>query len=141
MNSIVNKSSVEGRIARYAIILAVAYFSLVVADNISAFFVSITTVGNRIIGYGITGLIFGYVLWLLFERDAKKTCYFVPIFMAVAQMIRSYIAFGDTGRSADFSPFRLVGHMLTSNLGFHILVTITVFSYAAILFFEKNARD
>lgn len=140
MNNLINKDTIEGRIARYVIILAVAYFSLGVADIISAFFVSLTTIGDRFLGYGITGLFFGYVLWLLFERTARKTCYLLPVFMAVAQLIKSYIAFGDTGRSADFSPFRLLGHMLSSSLGLHILVTISVFAYASILFFERNAE-
>jgi len=140
MHSVVNKNTIEGRIARYVIVLAVAFACLVIADNISAFFVSLTTIGNRFFGYGITGLAFGYVLWLLFERAARKTCYILPIFLIVAQMIKSYIAFGDSGRSADFSPFGLLGFMLSSNLGFHTLVTIPVFSYAAVRFFERNAE-
>lgn len=140
MNNVVNKDTIEGRIARYAIILTAAYVLLSVADNISAFFVSITMGGSRLLGYGLTGLFFGYVLWLLFERSARKICYFLPVFMAVAQMIKAYINFGDSGRSADFSPIRLLGYMLSSSLGFHILVTISVFSFVAIKFFERNAE-
>lgn len=122
---------------RYFVIAVTAFFALKIGDNISAFFLSFTTILNCILGYGLTGMVFGFVLWLMFERDSKKLVYYLPLFLILAQWIASYIAFGDSGRSEDFSPFRVLGYMLTSELGFFRLVVIPFGAFGAVWLLAK----
>lgn len=104
LNEVLNKDTLEVRIARYAIVLGCAYICLPVADHISAFLPTLTDTGNRLVGYGVTGLAFGYGLWLLFRSAARRVCYLLPALLIVAQIIHSHFAFADSNRSADFLP-------------------------------------
>ncbi len=132
MKELLNSSSIEGRIARYLIVAICAFFALEIGDNVSAFFVSFTMTFHGVLGYSLTGLLFGFVLWLMFERRAKRIVYFLPVFLILGQWVASFIAFGESGRSANFSPFQLLAYMLTSEFGFKRLVVIPVGAFAAV---------
>lgn len=135
MKELINSSSIEGRIAQYLIVAVCAFFALKIGDNISAFFVSFTRTFHGILGYGLTGLLFGFVLWLMFERGARKIIYFLPLFLMLGQWVESYIAFSESGRS--FSPLKVLGYMLTTELGFKRLVVIPVGAFAAVWLLKK----
>lgn len=93
---------------------------------------------HGLLGYGIAGILFGYGLWQLFRQSSTIAVMYSPGFMIFYTWIQSYLNLSDQGREATFSPYQIVGMLLTSSTGFYMLIVIPAAAIMTIWYMRKN---
>jgi len=145
--------NLEGRIFRVAALAIGGYLAFPIGGNVSAFLGSffpysdwvietnsfwIRTYIPGLIGYSFTGFLLGLGLWLLFKNSARQLAIYLPIFLILGQWVRSYMAFSERG-SGGFSPFGVLGYLLTSFRGFELLVVIPAAVFVTLWYFQNHS--
>lgn len=133
--------SSQGKLQRYVMVLAFAFISLFIGDKLSALFVPITFyiyALSGLIGYGITGAAFGWLLHILFAQKAKIQLMILPIFMLIAGAIRSSYNFISDERVFHFNKW--IGYIFTSKFGLYWFIFIPLGAYISITIIERRRK-
>lgn len=141
-------------IFRLIAVAILSYIAIPIADHLSAFIMGFISVGWAIetdnywvikyipgvIGHSITGYLLGIGLIKLFQKSARNIVKYIPLFIIFSAWIRSYIAVTEN-LLENFVPIDQLGYLLTSYMGFNMLVVIPASAFIAIWYFQKTSAQ
>lgn len=144
MSNLPDADSRIGKWVRYGLVLLCALIFNEIGDHVSAFFVSFTYYidgAATFIGYVLTGLPFGWILFYLFKEKVKIMILVLPAFMLIASLLVSIYLFIDQERVFHISKW--LAYMVTSGHGlrfFYIAFGAYLFQIIIKQYFSAETR-
>jgi hypothetical protein len=137
MSSLPDIDSRAGMLVRYALVLFCAFIFNEIGDHVSAFFVSFTfyiSGLSTLIGYVLSGLLFGWILHYLFRNKVRTVILVLPLFMLLASLLVSMYLFIDQERV--FRVSNWLTYMVSSGHGLRFIY-IAIGAYLSQLIIGK----